>query len=220
MSRIKIVTGHFGSGKTEIALNLAKNLVPSVIVDMDTVNPYFRTADAAEEIRKSGVRVITPRYANTNVDMPTLPSEILSVFNTDENAVLDVGGDDDGAYALGAYHNYLTRETPDMYFVICATRPLQSNTDEVLELMKNVEFASRLKITHLINNTHLSVFTDTDTVLYGQSLCEEVSRKSGIPIFCTTVREDLKNKIMPLVNNPVYGLKLYLNLPFEQPTDN
>ena len=107
MSRIKIVTGHFGSGKTEIALNLAKNLVPSVIVDMDTVNPYFRTADAAEEIRKSGVRVITPRYANTNVDMPTLPSEILSVFNTDENAVLDVGGDDDGAYALGAYHNIL-----------------------------------------------------------------------------------------------------------------
>ena len=220
MSRIKIVTGHFGSGKTEIALNLAKNLVPSVIDDMDTVNPYFRTADAAEEIRKSGVRVITPRYANTNVDMPTLPSEILSVFNTDENAVLDVGGDDDGAYALGAYHNYLTRETPDMYFVICATRPLQSNTDEILELMKNVEFASRLKITHLINNTHLSVFTDTDTVLYGQSLCEEVSRKSGIPILCTTVREDLKNKIMPLVNNPVYGLKLYLNLPFEQPTDN
>lgn len=219
MSRIKIITGHFGSGKTEIALNLATDLVPSVIADMDTVNPYFRTADAEEELRKAGVRVITPEYANTNVDMPALPSEILSVFSTDENVILDVGGDDDGAYALGAYHNYFVRETPDMYFVICATRPLQSSADEALELMKSIELASRLKITHLINNTHLSAFTDEETVLRGQRLCEEVSRKSGIPILYTTVREDLKNKIIPLVNNPVYGLRLYLNLPFEQPTE-
>ena len=214
MSRIKIVTGHFGSGKTEVAVNLAIQETGTTIVDLDTVNPYIRTADAKEELEKNGIRAIVPQFANTNLDMPTLPSEIYSVFQNGGKVIFDVGGDDDGALALGMYHNYFLKEKPDMYFVVCTTRPLVSTADDIIEMMRNIEAASRLHITHLINNTHLSSYTGTDTVLKGQKVTEEVSRKTGVPILFTTVRNDLKDEISGRIGNNVLGLNLYLNLPF------
>ncbi|MBO4897340.1 MAG: ATP-binding protein [Clostridia bacterium] len=214
MSRIKIITGHFGSGKTEVAVNLAMQDKGTTIVDLDTVNPYFRTADAKEELERHGIRAIVPEFANTNLDLPTLPPEIYSVFQNDGRVIFDVGGDDDGALALGMYHNYFQKENPDMYFVVCTTRPLMSTADDVIEMIRNIEAASRLRVTHLINNTHLSKYTEIDTVLKGQAVTEEVSRKTGIPILFTAVREDLKDKIADKIGNNVLGLKLYLNLPF------
>ena len=214
MSRIKVITGHFGSGKTEIAVNLAAEKPGTTIVDIDTVNPYFRTADAKEALESRGIKVITPEYANTNVDIPALPAEIISVFGREGDVIFDVGGDDDGAYALGAYHKYFVNEVPDVYFVICTTRPLLKTEDEAAEMIKNIERASRLRVTHLINNTHLSKFTTPETVLEGQRVCEAVSEKLGIPILFTSVRSDIKPIIEKDINNPVYGLDLYLNLPF------
>ena len=214
MSRIKIITGHFGSGKTEVAVNLAMAERGTTIVDLDTVNPYFRTADAKDELDRHGIRAIVTEFANTNLDLTTLPPEIYYVFQNDGKVIFDVGGDDDGALALGMYHNYFVKENPDMYFVVCTTRPLMSTADDVIDMIKNIEDASRLRVTHLINNTHLSKYTEIDTVLKGQSVTEEVSRKTGIPILFTAVREDLKDKIKDKIGNNVLGLKLYLNLPF------
>lgn len=212
MNRIKVITGHFGSGKTEIAINLATEHENSIIVDLDTVNPYYRTAEHREKLKKMGIEVIASEFAASNVDIPTLPAEIISVFNSDKPSVIDVGGDDDGAFALGRYNNFFRENPYDMYFVICGTRPLTKTADEIIELMQNIEAASRLKITHLINNTHLCDFTDEETVLKGQMLAEEVSRKTGIPIVFTTVREDLAEAIQEKINNPVKGIKLYINM--------
>ena len=212
MSRIKIVTGHFGSGKTEIAINLATEHENSIIVDLDTVNPYYRTAEHREKLNSMGVEVIASEFAASNVDIPTLPAEIIKVFSSDKPSVIDVGGDDDGAFALGRYKNFFEENDYEMYFVICGTRPLTKTADDVLEMMQNIEGASRLKITHLINNTHLAQFTDKETVMKGQALAEEVSRRVGVPIIFTTAPEDIKNQIENEIANPVKGLKLYINM--------
>ena len=211
MERIRVITGHFGSGKTEIAINLAAENKNSIIADLDTVNPYYRTAEHREELKNMGIEVIASEFAATNVDIPTLPAEVISVFSSDKPSIIDVGGDDDGAFALGRYYNFFRENPYEMYFVICTTRPLTKTADEIIELMRNIEGASRLKITHLINNTHLASFTDEETVLKGQKICEEVSEKTGIPILFTAVREDLAGKLENKIENPVKGLKLYIN---------
>ena len=114
---IYIITGHYGSGKTEIAINLAQKLKNPVIVDMDIVNPYFRTADAKDKLEALGVKVITPEFANTNVDIPSLPPEIFSALQGTNDVILDVGGDEDGAIALGQFNKYF-QNGYEMYFVM------------------------------------------------------------------------------------------------------
>lgn len=222
MKKIKIIVGHFGSGKTEVAVNLAANYGgSSVIVDMDTVNPYFRTADAKTQLEDMGVRVIVPQYANTNVDIPSLGSEIFSVFASDEeNVIFDVGGDDDGAIALGMFNPHFTKHGYEMYFVINKSRPLTANADDTIELMRNIEAVSRLKVTGLINSTHLADETTAEIVLDGQKLAEEISAKTDIPVVLTAVKEDLAEQVENKINNPVLGLHLYINLPFARKDDN
>ena len=206
------MTGHFGSGKTEFAINLAmQQKGKTVILDMDIVNPYYRTADASLELEKHGVEVILPLFANTNVDIPTLPGEILSVFaNKDKTAVFDIGGDEDGAIALGRFHRFFKEEPYEMYFVINERRPLTDNKEAVIEMMHAVEGTSRLKITHLVNCTHLGRDTTPEIVLKGQSLAEAVSLETGIPIAYTAV----KKGINIAVNNPLMELQLYIKAPF------
>ena len=212
MKRLNIVTGHFGSGKTEFALNLAmQNEGKTTIVDMDTVNPYYRTADAKEILRKNGIGVILPQFANTNVDIPALPSEIFSVF-TDKTAtvIFDVGGDEDGALALGQYYRYLTAEDYEMFFVVNGRRPLTREPEGVIEILREVEAASHLRVTKLINSTHLGEETTAEIVLEGQKLVEEVSRRTGIPIGFTAVTKDIE----VATENPVMQLTLYIKSPF------
>lgn len=222
MKKIKIIVGHFGSGKTEVAVNLAAHHGKgSAIVDMDTVNPYFRTADAKKQLEEMGVRVIVPEYANTNVDIPSLGSEIFSVFASDEeNIIFDVGGDDDGAIALGMFNPHFAKHGYEMYFVVNKSRPLTSNADDTIELMRNIEAVSRLKVTGLINSTHLAHETTEDIVLSGQELTEEISKKTGLSIVFTSVKEELAEQIRNKINNPVLGLHLYINLPFARKDDN
>ncbi len=212
MKRLNIITGHFGSGKTEFALNLAmQNEGKTTIVDMDTVNPYYRTADAETILKASGIGVILPRFANTNVDLPVLPSEIFSVF-TDKTttAIFDVGGDEDGALALGQFNRYFAAEEYDMYFVVNGRRPLTRDPEGVEQILREVEAASRLRVTKLVNATNLGAETTAEIVLEGQKLVEEVSRKTGIPVGFTAVREDIE----VAVENPVMQLKLYIKSPF------
>ena len=166
MKRINIITGHYGSGKTEIAINMAMRLKKEhdnvVICDMDIVNPYFRTNDAKAFLESKGIRVISPDYASTNIDIPVLPGDILSVFS-DESvyAVLDLGGDDDGAVALGQYNRYLMKQSYDMFFVLNSLRPDTSSIEDIVSLAKNIELTSRAKISALINNTNLSYLTES-----------------------------------------------------------
>ena len=184
--RIHIIVGHYGSGKTEFAINYALKLKETFetvyIVDLDIVNPYFRTNDAKAQLEKSGLSVIASAYASSNVDVPALPSEVHRVF-ADKNAavVFDVGGDDDGAVALGRYKQFFNQEPLEMLFVINTYRPLTADSASIMQMIENIEAVSRQKITGLVNSANLAGLTTAEELVKGQTVTDEVSQKTGLP---------------------------------------
>ncbi len=218
-SRITIFTGHFGSGKTELAVNYALKLSAegkkTTIVDADIVNTYFRTHDKKVHLTGSGINVIAPEFANTNLDMPTLPAEVLSVFADKEaHIVFDVGGDEGGAYALGGYKRFFDREPYDMLFVINKSRPLTQNADDISAYIADIQNASRLKITGLVNNTNLSHDTDLQVLMDGQAVVEAVSQRQGIPIKYISGKKEIVQLLPGALKEKAFGMDLYFQLPF------
>lgn len=183
--RIHIFTGHFGSGKTEIAINYAMKLAASgkktTIVDCDIVNTYFRTLDAKKQLNSCGIRVIAPVFANTNLEMQMMTSDVLSVFEQkDSEVVFDVGGDEDGAFALGGYKKFFDREGYEMFFVVNTRRPLTQTADDILVYMSEIENASRLNITHIVNNSNLAGETSEEDILHGDREVRKIYGKTKI----------------------------------------
>jgi hypothetical protein len=203
--RLTLIAGHYGSGKTNIAVNMAfdlKSFYNNVaIVDLDIVNPYFRTKDSQDELEKSGIRLICSEYANSNVDIPALPQDVYSIVD-DKNimAVVDIGGDDRGAYALGRYAPGILAENDyAMLFVINYFRPLTRTAKDVIAVMHEIESAGGIKFTGIINNSNLGVETKAEDVMSSISYAEEVSVQTGLPIVMTcaetSICEELKDKI-------------------------
>lgn len=217
--RISVFVGHFGSGKTEIAVNYAMKLAKEgkkvIIVDCDIVNTYFRTLDAKQELEALGIKVIAPIFANSNLEMQMIPPEILSVFEAhDTHVVFDVGGDEDGAYALGAYKRLFEREGYAMFFVVNARRPLTSSADDTIEYMVDIEKASRLTISALINNTNLAGETTIDDVLFGDKVVSEIAEKTMLDYKYVTVCNSLLEQLPEELLKKSFGLSLYLKLSF------
>lgn len=220
MKRINIVTGHYGSGKTEFAINYALRLKnaghSTCICDMDIVNPYFRTNDAKKELTENGIKVIAPDYAGTNLDLPTLPSDIYSIFSNRETyAVLDVGGDEDGAIALGQYYPYLKDEDYEMLFVINEKRPDTKNADDIIKLAREIEAASRCKITALVNNANLSYLSSAADFDSSFELLEEVSKRMNIPVKYVSSTPDILNELKGVEEDKKFPMKLFMKLPFD-----
>ncbi len=217
--KIHIFSGHFGSGKTEVALNFAikeREKGKKVnIVDFDIVNPYFRTNDARSILSEKGINLIANNYASSNLDMPTVPLNILSVFDDkDSITVFDVGGDDDGALALGQYKQYFDRNGYEMHFVVNTKRPLTMTCDELLEIAERIENASRLKFTDIYNNTNLSVKTDENTLFSNYTEIENTSQKMSIMIKknCTAIEQI---KVPQSLKNTIFTMKIYIPKPWE-----
>ncbi len=220
MKRINIITGHYGSGKTEIAINMALKLKEKhdrvVICDMDIVNPYFRTNDAKELLKEKGIKVISPDYASTNIDIPVLPGDILSVFSDkDAYAVLDLGGDDDGAIALGQYHRYLKDEDYDMFFVLNALRPDTSNIEDITFLAANIEYMSRAKITGLINNTNLSYLSEAKHLLESMDFAKKAADALGVELKYITGTKDMLASLPDEEKAKAMEIELFMKLPFD-----
>mgnify|MGYP004639637893 CR=1 FL=1 len=217
--RISVFVGHFGSGKTEIAINyaikLAKEGKKVTIVDCDIVNTYFRTLDAKKELELYGIRVIAPIFANSNLEMQMIPPEILSVFEEhDTNVVFDVGGDEDGAYALGMYKRLFEREGYKMMFVVNARRPLTATADDTIEYMVDIEKASRLAIGGVINNTNLADETTADDVIYGDGVVNEISRKTGLEYKMIAADEEVIKHLPKELADKAFAISRYLTLPY------
>lgn len=189
--RITVFVGHYGSGKTELAVNYAIALrkigKKVIIVDFDIVNPYFRTKDAEEVLNTFGIEVIAPKYANMNIENPALPPEIYHAFDDkDSYVIFDVGGDDDGAIPLGRYHSRFADEECDVFFVLNERRMFTSDIDGALEILGSIEAVSRLKVTAVINNTHLKEETTPDVIERGEKFAEEFSKRTGLPVAFTS----------------------------------
>ena len=199
--RITLFAGHYGSGKTNLAVNYAMYLKERhervVIADLDIVNPYFRTKDSTELLKNHGIEIISPEFANSNVDLPALPSELYGVVqNRLRHAVLDIGGDDRGAYALGRYAPYILEENDyEMIFVANFCRPLTQTPEDALEVMREIEQAGGIAFTAIVNNTNLGNMTVPETVYDGLKNCEKLSKLSGLPILFTSVDKALAGQI-------------------------
>lgn len=209
--RITLFAGHYGSGKTNIAVNYALALTERgkavTIADLDIVNPYYRTKDSEEQLKAAGIKVISSEFANTNVDFPAMPGEAYSIIaDKDKYAVCDVGGDDRGAYALGRFKEGITAEDYEMFLVINKFRPLTRDVDSLIEIKQEIEAAAGIAFTAIVNNSNLGRETTAQDVLGSVSYANEVSLKTGLEVKLTTVNKslysELKDKIenlMPLV---------------------
>jgi hypothetical protein len=219
MARVRIFTGHFGSGKTEFALNYAFELAKTeervCLVDMDIVNPYFCSRDVKDELEQSGIRLISSNPHLSNAELTVIPPEVMAVFNDPTyEVVIDVGGDDLGAVALGQFNTYFRREPYDMYFVINTNRPSTSNHSQIVKYIQTVEQASRLKVTHLIANTNLSLETTVSDVVRGDNLVSELATELDVPHLYTGCPAHLSEEAEDRVHAPLFALELYMKAPW------
>jgi len=219
-SRIRIFTGHFGSGKTEIALNYALKLNSEgkkvAIADLDIVNPYFCTRDEKTLLESKGIRVVATPKEYSNAELGTIPLNTISIFDDkSSDVVIDVGGDEQGSVALGQYKRFFNMEDYDMYFVINTTRPSTNDADSIIEYIREIENASRLKVKYLINNTNLSYETELRHVMQGNEVVKEVSKRTGLPIKYTTIRVDIVDKLTENVEGEIFPIEVFMLPPWK-----
>ena len=221
--RLTLFAGHYGSGKTNIAVNYALLLAAEgkrvCIADLDIVNPYFRTADSAAVLEKAGVSLISPQFANSNVDLPALPAETYRlVQDKSVFGIMDIGGDDRGAYALGRYVPFILEENNyRMVFVANCYRPLTRTPEEAMEVMAEIEAACRLKFTDIVNNSNLGTETTPELVRESLPYIESLSHLSGLPVFAHTARADVAAQLALSDVLPLTLQEKYFDLPSQKP---
>ena len=215
--RLTIICGHYGSGKTNIALNLAmakrQTCDRVTVADLDIVNPYFRTKDSEQELNDAGIRLICSDFANSNVDIPSLPQDLYAITDDrDMCCILDIGGDDRGALALGRIAPAILEEDNyDMIFVANQYRPLTRDVDSAMEVMQEIESACGLRFTGIVNNSNLGNETTPDDVLKAVPFADELSAASGLPVVMTTVNAALYPTLNGQIEN-LFGLTLQKKL--------
>lgn len=201
MKRVTLFCGHYGSGKSNIAVNYAERIASTgasvALADIDIVNPYFRSADSRRELEAAGVQVIALPFANSNVDLPALPQEVYGlVQRRDIHAVLDVGGDDRGALALGRFVPYILEENDyEMLFVVNFFRPLTPDAASAFKILKEIEEAAGMRFTGIVNNSNLGPETTEQVIEQAAVPAKELSRLSGLPCVMTVFEERFMGKV-------------------------
>ncbi len=220
MKKITIVTGHYGSGKTNLSVNLAVKAAEEgkkvAVVDLDLVNPYFRTADFKQLFEDMGIKLIAPDFANTNLDVPSIQFDVEQLAASEDCLIIDVGGDDAGATALGRYAEALLEMLPgdiDMFYVINQRRTLTSNAEEAVTLMYEIEQASRMKHTAIVNNTNLGCETTAEIIEESADFADRVAEKTGLPLAFTTCPEE---QCLLTGRDDILPIKVYVKLPWDR----
>lgn len=214
-SRVVIFAGHYGSGKTNLAVNwaisLSKTYPKVVLADLDIVNPYFRTSDSEEMLTSFGVKLISSRFAGSNVDLPSVPSEAGMVFDdTTVRGVVDVGGDDRGALALGRYASRIRAGSDgdcSVLMVVNMYRPETRDVGGVLQIMNEIESASHVKFTGIANNSNVGGGTTAEDVLSSSRYAEAVAESSGLPLVLTSAKREIAAELETSLEN-VYPIDI------------
>lgn len=229
VKRFTIVTGHYGVGKTNLSINLALGMAARfgqvTLVDLDIVNPYFRSSDYVEMLAAHNVRVISPTFAGTTLETPSLSAEIYSAFDAPGGVLLDVGGDDAGATTLGSLANRVATRDFDMLYVINQNRNLTTTAGEAVALLAEIEHASHLKATGIVNNSHMQGETTAETVLRSREFAAATASLTGLPLIATTVPAEIAESFSSdpgdpsYVENP-YPIKVYVRPPWDDEDDD
>lgn len=215
IKRVTVFAGHYGSGKTNIAINYALYLKESglsvSIGDLDIVNPYFRTKDGEKVLNEHSVHLISSKYAGSNVDLPSIPAEINSLIDDKSiYGVMDVGGDDRGALALGRYAEKIKEENDyEMLFIINKFRPLTASIKGVKEIKTEIEKACKLPFTAIVNNSNIGDETTALDVLSSLEYAKKVSLETGLPIKMTAVKKDLFEELKDEIDD-LFPIQLYV----------
>jgi hypothetical protein len=214
-NRIRIIIGHYGSGKSEFSINYAVKLAKMgkkvALADLDIVNMYFRSREKAEEMEALGIKVIGSQINVPAVEVPSISAEIYTPLQDESyDFVMDIGGDHVGARALGRYVDYFKEGAYDMFFVINANRPETQTVQKTIEHMTKIQDVSRAKITGLINNTHLLKATTAEDVLRGQKLALEVQEKTNIGLKYISVLEHVVPSLPKNLEGEIFPIKLFM----------
>lgn len=224
LKRLIVITGHYGCGKTNLSVNLVLDLAEThdvvTLVDLDIVNPYFRSSDFAEMLAARGVRVISPTFAGTTLDAPSLSAAVGSAFEGEGPVVFDVGGDDAGATALGRYARQIQATEHDVLYVVNRYRNLTATPAEAAELLGEIEAASHLKATGVVNNSHLRDETTLATVIESVPYAQQTAQLLGLPLVFTTVPARLFEQLAGLPSGAAevpnaYPVETYVRTPWE-----
>ena len=201
--RIRIITGHYGSGKTEFAVNYVKKLRESVdgrvaIADLDIVNVYFRSREKKEELEEKGLQVIASNLDTAVADVPAVSGAMtMPVINKEYQYVVDLGGNDVGTLVLGRIKPLLDHAEADFFMVVNAYRPNTSTPEGIIEQMENLEYAAGLKVTGFINNTNLVRETTAECLLHGDEVLKEVTKRTGVPVKYVSYVKDVMTEEIP-----------------------
>ena len=201
--RIRIITGHYGSGKTEFAVNYVKKLRESVdgrvaIADLDIVNVYFRSREKKEELEEKGIQVIASNLDTAVADVPAVSGAMtMPVINKEYQYVVDLGGNDVGTLVLGRIKPLLDHAEADFFMVVNAYRPNTSTPEGLIEQMENLEYAAGLKVTGFINNTNLVRETTAECLLHGDEVLKEVTKRTGVPVKYVSYVKDVMTEEIP-----------------------
>ena len=221
LKRIVGLTGNYGSGKTELAINLALNIAKqnkkTFILDLDIVNPYFRCREARHLMKAHNIEVIIPEDDKVYADLPIIVPQIKGIIKREEGSViLDIGGDDVGARVLSHLSDSLNQEELDLFMVLNANRPFTEQKKGVIKIMREIEDASHYKITGILSNTHLINLTSKETIINGYKLALEVEETTGLPIKFVAIEERLLDSFTEdEFKYPIFPIKRYMLPPWE-----
>ena len=219
MKRIQIITGHYGSGKTEYAVNLALHLAETTenvaLADLDIVNPYFRSYEQTQRMQEAGIRVIVTSCGGV-ADIPAINPEVMSIFQQEKwTGVLDIGGDPIGARVLARFAHQLNPEDFDLLFVLNANRPETKDVESALQYMQGIEAECRQKVTGIVNNTHLCGETTAEEILKGARLAQELSERTSLPVIHHAVQRKFVEQVQDKLSGPVLPMNIYMKKPWE-----
>lgn len=218
MRRIIIIYGHYGCGKTNLALNWAIDLAQKgekvTIADLDVVNPYFRSGDYTELLDKYGIQVIASDFSHSNLDLPSIPASMYSIFIREGTVIVDVGGDDAGSYALGRFATKIKEFGYEAYYVVNGKRTLTSSPQEAAEILKEIEKASSLPATGVINNTHLQSLTTEKIIEEGIVFAKKTAELLSLPLVATTYPQEYIDKNNIKAEGRLIPVKVLVKPPF------
>lgn len=217
--RLSIITGHYGTGKTEFAVNLALAMAAEgqrvMVADLDIVNPYFRSRERKAMLEEAGITLISSSQACADADVPSLPAELLAILeNRDVRGVLDIGGDPAGARVLARFRPKIIQEDYQLIYVLNANRPEVREAENAVSYLRGIEATTGLTCTGIVNNTHLCGETAEREIRKGADLAAAVSRETGIPVLCHVAEERFVPNLSDL-SETVFPITIKMKKPWE-----
>jgi len=218
-SDIIIICGHYGCGKTNLALNMAADFASRgeavTLVDLDIVNPYFRSSDYADFIQDHNIEIVAPTFAHSNLDLPALPAEMYSIFTRKGRRIIDVGGDDAGATALGRFARQFQNVPYTMLYVINKYRIQSQDPATACELLREIEQASRLKAHYVVNNSHLMEYTTADTIIDSMQFADQTAQILSMSLAFTAAQGDIAEQVQIKTGLKLYPVDIIVKKPWE-----